>query len=106
MTFEQFNQSLEENGPSQNISEILKALWHDAKGDWETAHTIAQTKEGVQSYDRLHAYLHRKEGDDWNANYWYRRAKTTTPNTNLEEEWSLLVQQELNFNQSFKGLLL
>lgn len=55
MTFEQFNQSLKENGPSQNISEILKALWHDAKGDWETAHTIAQTKEGVQSYDRLHA---------------------------------------------------
>lgn len=105
MTFSEFNQTLSENKPSQNISRILEALWHDAKGDWESAHNIAQTQEGVQSYDRIHAYLHRKEGDNWNANYWYRRAKTTTPDTNLEEEWKFLVEEELGFNQSLKELL-
>jgi hypothetical protein len=77
---------------------ILQALYHDAQGDWEAAHDIAQSKEGVQEYDRLHAYLHRKEGDTWNANYWYRRAKTTMPNTSLEEEWTYLAAQYLTDN--------
>ena len=95
MTLSEFNQSLNDISSPNYISEILKALWHDAKDDWETAHNVAQSQEGVQSYDRLHAYLHRKEGDDWNANYWYRRAKTTVPTMSLEEEWSLLVNAEL-----------
>ena len=95
MTFLEFKQSLEITAPPKGISEILVALWHDAKGDWESAHNIAQTQEGVQSYDRLHAYLHRKEADNWNANYWYRRANTAMPDINLEEEWLYLVDKEL-----------
>ncbi len=96
MNFPEFTQTLTENNPPQNISKILVALWHDAKGDWEAAHDIAQTQEGVQSYDRLHAYLHRKEGDNWNANYWYRRAKTTMPDLSLAEEWASLVDTEIS----------
>ena len=52
-------------------------------------------KEGNQEFDRLHAYLHRKEGDNWNANYWYKKAKTTLPNMSLKEEWVFLVNVEL-----------
>ena len=74
---------------------LLKALFHDAKGDWEAAHDIAQTQEGTQSYDRLHAYLHRKEGDNWNANYWYKKAKINMPKLSLSEEWIFLVNEEL-----------
>jgi hypothetical protein len=96
MTIIEFNNSLTALNPPQNISEILEALWYDAKNDWEAAHDIAQSQEGTQVYDRLHAYLHRKEGDNWNANYWYRRAKTTMPNVSLEEEWTLLVNQFLS----------
>jgi hypothetical protein len=70
---------------------LLKALFHDAQEDWEAAHDIAQSHEGTLLYDHLHAYLHRKEGDTWNANYWYRRAKTTMPNVSLKQEWSDLV---------------
>lgn len=70
---------------------LLKALFQDAQGNWEAAHDIAQSREGTLLYDRLHAYLHRKEGDDWNANYWYRRAKTTMPKVSLPEEWEQLV---------------
>jgi hypothetical protein len=95
MSFSEFNQSLKETYPPIGFSEILEALWHDAKGDWESAHNVAQSQEGEQPNDRLHAYLHRKEGDNWNANYWYRRAKTTMPNLSLEEEWIFLVNVEL-----------
>jgi hypothetical protein len=95
MNFNEFNESLKELTPPILISEILKALWYDAKGDWESAHDIAQSKEGVQAYDLLHAFLHRKEGDNWNANYWYRRAKTTMPDMSLDKEWNLLVNLEL-----------
>jgi hypothetical protein len=96
MTLTEFNKTLTENYPPHNISEILKALWFDAKGNWEDAHEVAQSQEGVQSYDLLHAYLHRKEGDNWNANYWYRRAKTSVPNVSLAEEWLLLVDEEIS----------
>jgi hypothetical protein len=95
MNVSEFNQTLKETIPPIGISEILEALWYDAKGDWESAHNIAQSQEGVKSYDRLHAYLHRKEGDNWNANYWYRRAKTVMPMISLEQEWELLVNVEL-----------
>ena len=96
MTLTEFNKTLSENIPPQNISEILEALWYDAKSDWESAHNIAQSQEGSQEYDRLHAYLHRKEGDNWNANYWYRKAKATMPKLSLEEEWIFLVNVELS----------
>ncbi len=96
MTLIEFKKSLLETNPPQNISEILEALWQDAKGDWEAAHDIIQTKEGVKQYDLIHAYLHRKEGDNWNANYWYRRAKATMPDVSLQEEWNLLVNAELS----------
>lgn len=41
---------------------------------WEQAHALAQSREGEPTHDRLHALLHRIEGDAGNAGYWYRRA--------------------------------
>lgn len=41
---------------------------------WRAAHELAQAHEGEPEFDRLHALLHRIEGDDANAAYWYRRA--------------------------------
>ena len=74
------------------MSSVLLALWHDAKGDWEASHNVAQdidTKEGAW----IHAYLHRKEGDIWNADYWYRNAGRKRPESTLEEEWNSLVKE-------------
>lgn len=72
----------------------LLALWYDAKGDWEKSHVIIQdieTKEAAY----IHAYLHRKEGDIWNADYWYRRAGKSRPSISLEKEWRELVSSYL-----------
>ena len=41
---------------------------------WEVAHNIAQAHEGQAAFDRIHALVHRIEGDSFNAKYWYRRA--------------------------------
>jgi hypothetical protein len=68
---------------------LLHALWHDAHSDWASAHALAQdidTPDGA----RVHAYLHRKEGDTFNANYWYRRAGQPAFTGPLEAEWTAL----------------
>lgn len=84
-----FKESLVLDRPDVQLSTILKSLWYDAKGDWDQAHALID-----QLADRdsawVHAYLHRKEGDIWNADYWYARAKKTRPSYSLEEEWSNL----------------
>jgi hypothetical protein len=91
MTLDQFTTSLKAPTPPADANPILTALWHDAHGDWEAAHTIAQTQEGTPAYDHLHAYLHRKEGDAFNAGYWYRRAGKPVFRGTLDEEWQGLV---------------
>lgn len=61
----------------QDIEQALLALKAEglAVGEaWRRAHELAQSHEGVAAYDRLHALLHRIEGDAPNAAYWYRRA--------------------------------
>jgi hypothetical protein len=42
----------------------------------------------------VHAYLHRKEGDLWNANYWYRNAKRKPFTGSIDDEWKTLVEEE------------
>ncbi|GAB3895650.1 hypothetical protein [Spirosoma agri] len=95
MTFDQFTATLDKPQPPAGLSPLLQALWYDAQGNWEAAHNVAQTREGEKSYDRIHAYLHRKEGDRFNANYWYRRAGVSFFDGSLEEEWAILVKQLL-----------
>jgi hypothetical protein len=90
MTFTQFKESLSAESPPGEISVYLKALWFDAKGDWEKAHTIIQDTEDTNA-SWIHAYLHRKEGDTGNADYWYHRAERKRPAITLEKEWETIV---------------
>jgi hypothetical protein len=70
-----------------NIKAIIhKGLLLAKAGDWEGSHNIAQTNEGHPDYDRLHALLHRMEGDEWNAKYWYNRCKISVPKISIEQE--------------------
>ena len=76
------------------MSDLLRALWYDRRGDWQRAHQIAQVIENAEG-SRVHAYLHREEGVLWNADYWYSRAGRKRPNIPLVEEWKLLVEEML-----------
>ena len=92
MTFEQFQQSLSQSSPPPAISKHLESLWYDAKGDWEQSHNIIQEINDSDA-SWIHAYLHRKEGDTWNADYWYSRAGKTRPGITLEAEWEKIVKR-------------
>jgi len=43
----------------------------------------------------VHAYLHRKEGDQGNAAYWYGRAAKAVCGETLEAEWMSIVRSLL-----------
>ena len=81
-----FKNSLKEKHPPASLSPYLEAMWYDAKNDWDKAHTVVQDIED-KTAAWVHAYLHRKEGDIWNADYWYNRAGKKRPDLTLNEEW-------------------
>ncbi len=86
MDLQEFRQSLGQPAPPRGIQPPLKALWHDAKDEWDQAHNIVQQEDDAASA-WVHAYLHRKEGDDGNAGYWYRRAQRPPASGALAQEW-------------------
>ena len=94
MTYDEFIKSVEGDQPSAGLSETLISLWWDKKGDWDTAHSIAQDIPTTPG-SAVHAYLHREEGVLWNADYWYSRAGRVRPDIPLEEEWKSLVEEML-----------
>lgn len=75
----------------QNKAQLLQALETEKNGDWDSAHATVQKIEDPNAY-RIHAYLHRKEGDLSNAGYWYQRAGKDPSNLSLDEEWQELFE--------------
>ncbi|HMR90730.1 MAG TPA: hypothetical protein PKC69_00380 [Chitinophagaceae bacterium] len=95
MDITSFQQSISEQKLPPGLSIYLQSLWHDAGGDWEKAHELVQDINDSTAA-HIHAYLHRKEGDLFNANYWYRRAGKKRPAVPLREEWEQLVKELLS----------
>jgi len=93
MTLDEFKGTLQRSVPPP-VTPALVALWHDGKGDWEAAHTTAQDIEDATGA-WVHAYLHRKEGDQSNAAYWYRQAGKSVARQALEDEWEQIVTELL-----------
>ena len=89
MTLDEFKATLEKKLPPA-VKPALVALWHDANGDWERAHEVAQDVED-ETGSWVHAYLHRKEGDEGNAAYWYRKAGQPVERGPLGVEWTRIV---------------
>ena len=89
---EKLAETLHAEAPPPGLSSLLQALWWDAKGNWNRAHEIAQDIEGPDAA-WVHAYLHRKEGDDWNAGYWYRRSGRPVCRLPLAAEWRQIVDE-------------
>jgi hypothetical protein len=77
MTFEEFQKTLSASTPPGDFSHYLQALWYDAKGNWNKAHSVIQNIEDLPASLRrpkplatarrhgktaawIHAYLHRQ----------------------------------------------
>jgi hypothetical protein len=91
MTMEEFRTTLSNSDPPAGLVAPLAALWWDAKGDWVRAHGMVDSLESRDAM-AVHAYLHRKEGVEWNAEYWYARAGKKFHKPTLEAEWEALVE--------------
>jgi hypothetical protein len=93
VTLDEFRRTLTATTPPV-LPPPLRALWHDAKGDWDEAHRIAQDVTGADGA-WVHAYLHRKEGDLSNARYWYQQAGQPAATDAVEAEWGRIVAELL-----------
>jgi hypothetical protein len=87
MTIAEFKSAIDPGG----FSVELEALWYDGKGDWNKSHEVIQDVNSKNAA-WIHAYLHRKEGDLGNAQYWYAKAGQKMPGVSLNEEWQSLVE--------------
>lgn len=90
MDAQTFRSSLGAANPPAGLPATIEALWWDAKGDWTRAHGLVDELESPEGM-AVHAYLHRKEGEEWNADYWYRRAGRKFHRDTLADEWEALV---------------
>ena len=89
MTTDEISTLLPEDPKYSELPGLLQAMVLVKNGKWDEAHTIADRTGGLLG-DWVHAYLHRIEGDLWNANYWYRRAKKVRPDLTIDEEWDAI----------------
>ncbi len=100
MSFEEFTATIatgtppaRSTSPGQAGADLaLLALWHEARGEWDRAHELAQAAGGRDG-DWVHAYLHRKEGDVGNAGYWYARAGRPAATGSLAAEWEAIARE-------------
>ncbi len=55
-------------------TDLIRAVDHALNGDWQLAHGIIDPIEDDVTACWIHACLHKIEGDEANARYWYRRS--------------------------------
>ena len=94
MTLEAFKATFSQSHPPEGTSQLLQALWFAAKHEWDKAHDIAQDISSNEG-SWIHAYLHRVEGDQGNAAYWYHRAGRPLPRVSVQEEWEDIAKELL-----------
>jgi hypothetical protein len=73
----------------QDKNIYLLALEAEQQGDWAKAHGMVENMVTAEAA-RVHAYLHRVQGDECDAQYWYNRAVQPICITSLDAEWKVL----------------
>lgn len=73
---------------------LLRAVDLAMNGQWDEAHHIVQEHEDEFAC-RIHAVLHKMEGDESNSRYWYRRAGKEFVETLTPDEELVLIKNEL-----------
>jgi hypothetical protein len=86
------------DAPPGGLSVPQQAMWWLRTGnlamgaEWRRAHELCQAREGDPAHDMVHALVHRIEGDDANAGYWYRRAGRRPAET-VAAEWQAMADE-------------
>ncbi|NJB86995.1 hypothetical protein GGR26_002772 [Lewinella marina] len=95
MTRQEFDDSLSAASPPADAGLPLSSLWWISRNQWQKAHDLIDQAPGSDCA-WVHAHLHRIEGDDANASYWYRRAGREKPNYGLVKEREVLLEHFLS----------
>lgn len=91
LTRPQFDASLAEAQPPTNFGPELASLWWITNKHWQDAHDLIDGSPGPDCA-WIHAYLHRIEGDEANARYWYLRSGKDKPDYGLARERDVLLE--------------
>lgn len=75
----------------------IQALDEAKKGNWDKAHEMVQDFNDAYSC-LIHGFLHRQEGDQFNARYWYTKAGHSMPKNSLDDEFSRLYEMIVEHN--------
>ncbi|MEM6769217.1 MAG: hypothetical protein AAF597_01420 [Bacteroidota bacterium] len=94
MQRQQFETSLSLDAPPTDLSLELTALWWLKNSNWQAAHDLIDAAPGLTAA-WVHALLHRMEGDQWNADYWYARAGKARPNLTIGQELEAMLDELL-----------
>jgi hypothetical protein len=97
-TYEKFSLSLNRIEPNSQWSPALQSLWFLSKGNWNASHEIAQDLH-TELGSWIHALLHRMEGDEFNAQYWYQQAGKPFSELTFDEEIKEIVDFILSSNK-------
>ena len=81
-----FDTSLQNQAsPPSDASLAITALWWVCNSNWQKAHDLIDGEPGLD-LAWIHAFLHRMEGDQANASYWYARSGRQAPGTTIGKE--------------------
>ncbi len=94
MTLAEFKRTLSKARPPAGLAPALVGLWWAGKDDWDRAHKIVMDEDG-KDCAWVHAYLHRVEGDQENARYWYKQAGKPAASEALPAEWAAIARELL-----------
>ena len=94
MTPDAFRRTLTEDDPPTMLTDLQRALWYGARGDWTKSHETVQNEDGADAA-WVHAWLHRIEGDLDNARYWYGQAHRPERTGTTDEELNELLAEFL-----------
>ena len=76
-----------------NLTELyIKAIHLIQEDKWHEAHAIVE-KMDTPMASRIHGLLHSIEGDQWNADYWYRRSGMPRSNQTADQECAAIIAE-------------
>ena len=90
MNYHDFLEFTKLDSPPDDLKGLHLALWYAVKDDWKMAHDITQDIHTDEA-SWVHAYLHRAEGDKYNANYWYRCCNKEPYKGSLKNELNYII---------------
>ncbi|WP_020568277.1 hypothetical protein [Neolewinella persica] len=90
-----FLSSLTDPAPPEGCRTEIAAIWWLKNRNWQLAHDLIDEAPGRDAA-WIHALLHRMEGDQPMASYWYARAGRSAPENTIGQELALMMDHFLD----------